>query len=200
VPGLRLTVSVLAPPWKVGVAPMVGPLVPCWIVRLCASAALLVNWIVTLPGFAVREVFVNLSWPLESAATVKAPDAGAEVDGVLDAGAEVDVAGVLGVDVLLLLDPPHALRLSTRIAVAIATLVVFGIACLAPLDASVFPKPKVTVLRRPHAWQLHDFAVASRREPWWPDPSGSGTTRTLVTPVLPLRSLGSGGTSILGAP
>lgn len=56
---MRFTVSVFVPPWNVGVAPVIGSLAPCWIVRLCDNDALLVNWIETLPAFAVSELLVT---------------------------------------------------------------------------------------------------------------------------------------------
>ena len=113
-PGFRFTVRVLVPPWKVGVAPTTGPLVPCWIVMLCISGDMLVKMIATLPAFALSELFVNFSAPLGLAESVRAlPLAGAgagagvaEADDVLDAAdEEADVALAV---VLLELELPHA--------------------------------------------------------------------------------------------
>jgi len=125
VPGLSFTVSVFVPPLNVGVAPMVGPLVPCWIVRLCASGEALVNAIVTVPAFAVSDAFVNFSAPLGSAACVSEL-LGAPLGALALVAADdvVELAGALEVAlddcvllVLLLLDPPHAARPSARAAV-----------------------------------------------------------------------------------
>jgi hypothetical protein len=61
VPGLRLTLSVLTPPWKVGVAPSTAPLDPCWIDRLWATGDVLANRNVTSPDLAVSELLVYRS-------------------------------------------------------------------------------------------------------------------------------------------
>jgi hypothetical protein len=121
VPGLSVTVSVLLPPLNVGVAPTVGPLVPCWIVKLWATCEEFVKLIVTLPALADSEDFVNFSAPLGSADCVSAAppppaaedaeDADVDVAGLaeleLAAPPELDVAAELDE---LLLDPPHAAR------------------------------------------------------------------------------------------
>jgi hypothetical protein len=113
VPGLRSTVSVFVPPWNVGVAPTVGPLVPCSIVRLCAIGEAFANLNVTLPDFAVSEVLVNFNAPPGSAAT----DSAAALAGGAAAGVEedgVEAAAVVDEDVeLVLLEPPHAATPST---------------------------------------------------------------------------------------
>jgi hypothetical protein len=116
VPALRSTVSVFVPPWNVGVAPTTGPLVPCWIVMLCISGDMFEKTIVTLPALALSELFVNLSCPLGSAASVNAPPAGAGADEAEadvdaldavedDAGAEL---ALLALVLLLLLELPQA--------------------------------------------------------------------------------------------
>ena len=86
---------------------------------LCISGEELVNAIVTLPALALSVVLVNIKRPLGSAASVSNPPPAAL--GVLavagaDAGADDEVAGALeeadDAVLLLLLDPPHAARLS----------------------------------------------------------------------------------------
>lgn len=100
------------PPVNVGVAPTVGPFVPCWTVTLCISGAMLVNRIATFPGVAVNEVRVYFSCPLGSAARVSsfpawATGAAEELEAAealeVEAGAEADAEWGL-----VLLDPPHA--------------------------------------------------------------------------------------------
>ena len=117
VPGLSASDKVRDPPWNVGVAPRVGPLVPCCTVRLCPSDASLVNLIVTFPALAVSELLVNRSWPDASAATDSV--VAAELLGVWDEAVEVE-AGVEAVLfdedcealelawLLLLFEPPQA--------------------------------------------------------------------------------------------
>jgi hypothetical protein len=112
VPAFRFTVRVLLPPWKVGVAPTTGPLVPCWIVMLCISGDMLVKTIVTLPAFALSELFVYFNAPLGSAELVRtllacAAPAGAEADvDVLEA--TEDDAELALLAVVLELELPHA--------------------------------------------------------------------------------------------
>ena len=94
--------------------------------RLCASDEAFVNWIATLPAFALSDVLVNFSWPLGSAAIVRAPAVFfADVDGVLvvEVGGGLDAADDL---VLVPLDPPHALRLSSSVVATVANAVVFA--------------------------------------------------------------------------
>lgn len=67
-PGLSVTVRVLAPPWNVGVAPTTAPLVPFWMVKLWPTGAMLVKLKLTFPALAVSVCLSNLSWPLGSAA------------------------------------------------------------------------------------------------------------------------------------
>lgn len=133
---MRVSFTVLVPPMNVGVAPSTGPLVPCCTVRLCASGELLVKLIVTVPAFAVSVLLVNFNAPDGSAATeivllaaLGAPeDAAVEVAGALDAVdvlAAVLLAALAGVLLLLLLEPPHALRPSAIAATASVRLDVF---------------------------------------------------------------------------
>jgi hypothetical protein len=122
VPGFRLALTVRVPPWKVGVAPMTGPPVPCWIVKLCGTGELFVNLIATFPAFAESELFVNISWPLLAAPIVRPPaaarlwraGAGAGASELL-AGLEAVVDELLLLLLLLLLDP-HAVRPTVRSA------------------------------------------------------------------------------------
>jgi hypothetical protein len=123
---LSVTLSVLVPPVNVGVAPTTAPLVPSWIVRLCASGEALVKLIVTVPAFAVSVLFVNLSWPLGSAAIDCEPPAAPLAALVLvlvavDGAVEVVLAAALDAVVLLLLllDPPHAASPRTSAAAMI---------------------------------------------------------------------------------
>lgn len=143
-----MTVRVLVPPENVGVAPTTGPFVPWRIVTLCASGELLVNWIKTVPAFAVSEFVVNLSFPLGSAAIVKAvPACPGELVGAVEFPAEVDVARGPTLVEALLLDPPHAVRPIAATASAIATVILcmldgsFRLRLLAPLDAHCLPRP-----------------------------------------------------------
>lgn len=115
---MSVTVTVRVPPENVCVAPTTGPLVPFWIVTLCVSCELLVNWIKIVPGFAVYELLVNRSRPLGSATIVKAVlGCPGTLAGAVEFPAEVDVAGVPAVDVLLL-EPPHAARPIAPMAIA----------------------------------------------------------------------------------
>jgi hypothetical protein len=62
-------VSVLDPPWKVGVAPTTAPEAEAT-VMLCSSGDMFVKAIETLPAFALSELDVYFSWPEGSAASV----------------------------------------------------------------------------------------------------------------------------------
>jgi 3-phenylpropionate/trans-cinnamate dioxygenase ferredoxin reductase component len=98
-PGFSVTVSFLLPPWKVGVAPTSGPLVPCWSVRLWATDEEFVKSIVTFPALAVSVLLVNFSAPLGSAPSeivVAVLGVGAAVD------VDVELEVVLGAAALLL--------------------------------------------------------------------------------------------------
>jgi hypothetical protein len=136
VPALTVTLRILLPPLNVGVVPTVGPLEPCWIVRLCATGEPLVNVITTLPAFVLSEVLVNFSAPLGSAATVSRPPIfdGAGVD--VAVGVEVAVLDedegvlLLLLLLLLLLEPPQAVRPNTRTAVLRARAEIFGMRVL----------------------------------------------------------------------
>src|SRR5438309_1207111 len=81
------------------------------------------NWIKTAPAFAVSEVLLNRSFPLGSAAIVRAvPACPGELAGAVEFPAEVDVAGVpTPVDELL--EPPHPVRPIAAMASATATVV-----------------------------------------------------------------------------
>lgn len=122
VPGFRFSVSVLTPPWKVGVAPRILPFVPSCSVKLCASGDEFANAIVTLPAFALSVLFVYFRSPLGFAAIASAPEAPVDTVVEVDAGVEVEdeaeVAGALAADevvlLLLLLDPPQAARPNAR--------------------------------------------------------------------------------------
>jgi hypothetical protein len=103
---------------------------------LWANEALLVNAIVTLPGFAVRVLWVNLSWPDGSAAMLSRPpavlaplvaDEVVELEALL-VGLEVVVVGLeLEVELeLLLLEPPQALRARASAAAPSAREWIFG--------------------------------------------------------------------------
>jgi hypothetical protein len=85
VPALRVSESVFAPPWKVGVCPSTDPEEEAR-VRLWDSGAEFVKSIVTVPAFAVRELALNFSWPSGLAARLKAPAAPAGVLVVVAAG------------------------------------------------------------------------------------------------------------------
>lgn len=116
-PGLRLSVSVFVPPMNVGVAPITGPVVPFRTVTLCASGALLVNAILTVPAFAVSDVLVNFSAPPGFAASASVPVAAALP--CVEPPEGVELAGdgeVGGLAVDLLLDPPHAATAHVRSA------------------------------------------------------------------------------------
>lgn len=98
-PGFRLSVSALVPPWKVGVAPRTLPLGEA-IVTLCATGELLVNWTVTLPAFALNDFVLYLSVPLGSAESFTAALGDAD-----DAGVEADALELVeGADDALLLE------------------------------------------------------------------------------------------------
>jgi hypothetical protein len=125
---LRSTVSVFVPPWKVGVAAITAPLVPCWRVKLWPSGESLVNVIVIFPALAVSVFLVNISMPLGLAAIereLEAPAAAvldAVAVAVLDAVAVAEELGALEAAdevllLLLLLEPPQAVKPSTTIAV-----------------------------------------------------------------------------------
>jgi hypothetical protein len=99
VPGLSLSVKLRDPPWNVGVAPRMGPLVPCCTVRLCPSDAALVNLTVTFPALAVSELLVNRSWPDGSAATDSV--VAAEPLGPCDEAVDVEADPVAELEALL---------------------------------------------------------------------------------------------------
>ncbi|MFZ0973995.1 MAG: hypothetical protein WAN22_17320 [Solirubrobacteraceae bacterium] len=104
--------------------------------KLWASGELLVKLIVTVPAFAVSVLLVNLSAPLGSAesvsvllAPVAALDVLADVEVVPVAAAvlvALVAAAVLDVVLLLLLEPPHALRPSISATTAKVSRSVLG--------------------------------------------------------------------------
>ena len=75
VPGVRWRLSVLVPPWNVGVAPSTLPALDAS-VRLWGSGEWFVKSIVDLPAFEVRDVVLydNLPLGLAASCSVAPPD------------------------------------------------------------------------------------------------------------------------------